>query len=243
MWLEIFISWLIGAVITIVPFALLAITPTALLLFFTVGMPYNVFAGFVDDIFQILGIDRAQPWVLNAQAILPGVGSSLFYGAVVYFLPFLRPLRSPKRYRTLLTLSLILVIGASGMLIAFAPPYPVVIENRTEAFVPAALDLRSCEILAVNQFEAKIRPAYDESVSAGNVVLLKNGTEADPQGKVLNYENQHLVPWKSTGPITYGEQISRHIAVYQWVRVKEGPYAGKSVCLSTSMVHGKYPPL
>ena len=242
MWPGIFRSVLVGVAITIGPLALFAITSLAFWLIFTVGMPFSLFSEWVYWIFSELGVDRA--WVINTQIILAGVASSLFYGAVVYFVPFLKPLRSPKRYATLLTLSMILVIAVSGMLIAFSPGPGVVIENATAGFVLAALDLQSCELLAINEFDpptAENRAAYDEAVRTGNIVLVKNGTEAKQQGKVLNYKNRHLVAWKSTGPITYAEQVSQHTAVYQWVLLKEGLHVGRTVCLSSSMVRGKYP--
>jgi hypothetical protein len=109
--------------------------------------------------------------------------------------------------------------------------------------VPVALDLPSCEILALNEFEPsdESRDAYRLAVARGQIVHLLNHVFVKPDGSVaLNFENKHLVPWKPPGPATLAEELGHHIAVYQWVVPTEGHYQGRKVCVSSSMRYGSY---
>ncbi len=118
------------------------------------------------------------------------------------------------------------------------------VQNNPGEYVPAALDLQNCEVLARNQFEPsdETRSEYDIAVRQARIIQLKNGTNVK-QDWPLNFENEHLVQWTPTGPITVAEEVQRHIRVYQWMFPKEGPYRGTKVCLSVSMLRAKYPPL
>lgn len=118
-------------------------------------------------------------------------------------------------------------------------PYTYVENNLG---VPVALEISSCEILAMDEFEPsdETRTAYNSAVQQGRIVQLTNHTFVTPQGAVLNFENHHLVPWTPTGPMTTGEAMRRHIGVYEWAIPTEGHYQGRKVCVSTSMTHGRY---
>ena len=111
--------------------------------------------------------------------------------------------------------------------------------------VPVALGLPACEVLAKNEFEPsdESRAAYSAALQRGGIVLVRNHIFVKKDGVALNFENEHLVPWVPTGPMTTGEGIRRHIAVYQWVIPNEGPYRGRRVCVSSSMSYGMHPSL
>ena len=141
--------------------------------------------------------------------------------------------------------SVYVLISVFAILISVGCTDPFFVRNNQGDSVPAALDIQSCEVLAMNEFESPsddIRAAYDIAKQQGQIVLLKNDTNVE-QSEVLNFENKHLVPWTPTGPITVAEEHRHHIGVYEWMIPKEGPYKGRSVCVSISMRYGKYPPL
>ncbi len=119
------------------------------------------------------------------------------------------------------------------------------LQNDKGPFVPAALNLQACNLLAKKEFSVlsqKERSAYAGAVRSGDIILLNNGTNIE-QGDALNFENGYLTPYTNTGPITASEEVRRHIGVYMWVLLKDGPNKGKEVCVSVSMRKGKYPPL
>ena len=92
-------SWVAGVALTVVILAL-ASSPLIFVVLSTIGLPYSVFMLMFDDIFQILGINRASTVALCALPLFAGIACSVFYGALVYFAPFvLDSLRSRKASR------------------------------------------------------------------------------------------------------------------------------------------------
>jgi hypothetical protein len=109
--------------------------------------------------------------------------------------------------------------------------------------VPAALDLQSCELIAISELAApsgKIRVAYNAAMLQGKIVKLQNGTKLR-QRELLNFNNMHLVPW--TPPGHPGEGVEQGFGVYEWMIPDSGPYAGKRLCMPVSMRRGTIPPL
>lgn len=119
------------------------------------------------------------------------------------------------------------------------------VESSPGNSVLSAKDLESCEILARLEFEphsAETDSAFNNALVRGTILHLANGTNVK-QGAALNFTDHHLVPYVPTGPITVGEEVRRHIGVYMWMLLKDGPYRGKQVCISRETLRGKYPPL
>src|SRR5271154_5359447 len=81
-------SWLVGIAITIVMLALAFTTPLTPILLLTIGLPYDAFSMMFDDIFYVFGIDRGSSIASYVLTGLAGIASSVFYGALVYFAPF-----------------------------------------------------------------------------------------------------------------------------------------------------------
>ena len=135
----------------------------------------------------------------------------------------------------------LIVPGFFAMLIICCNGPATYVENGNASGVPAAVDLETCEILAREQFESSdaSRAARNRAVHEGRIVELKNGTDVD-QGKYLDFEGHHLTPYKPTGPITVGEEVRRHLGVFEWMTPSTGPYKGKPLCVSESMKHARY---
>lgn len=119
------------------------------------------------------------------------------------------------------------------------------LENDKARFVPVAVTLQSCNLLAIQEFGSELKQvdsAYAAAIKSGDIIMLNNGTSIE-QGQLLDFENGYLAPAKETGPITSGDETRRHLNVYMWVLVKDGPQKGKRVCVSISMRRGRHPPL
>ena len=119
------------------------------------------------------------------------------------------------------------------------------IANRSGPAVPVAVNLQSCNILAQRDFQPPstlIQAAYEKSIEAGNVVFVKNHTLIQ-QGDSLTFDKGHLIPYVFPGPTTAYEEWARHLGVYMWITLREGPLNGRRVCVAASMLRGKYAPL
>ncbi len=91
-------SLLAGVAITVVTLTLALTTPLTLILLITVGLPYDVFSMLFGDVFQRLGINLGSAIAGYALTGLAGIACSIFYGALVYFAPFV--LDSLRRRKT-----------------------------------------------------------------------------------------------------------------------------------------------